>query len=103
MSDLDDAIADSNRAALEVMGTAITYIPYATGIAIAMNCFLRLPQIVQPSSPGYFGEIEVDPRVVNPQCKDVVVWPDGTRYVVSRVVNPPRGLTNLSLHQKADR
>ena len=104
MSELDDAIVDASAAALEVMGTVITYIPFATGVGFPALCFLRPPQIVQPSSPAYFGEIEVDPTVIPaPQTKDQVVWLDGTFYVVSRVVNPPRGLTNLSLHRKVDR
>jgi hypothetical protein len=104
MTELEQAIADAGGAALEVMGTPITYIPYATGIGIDALCFLRPPQIVQPAAPGYFGEIEVDPAVITaPACKDQVVWPDGTYYVVAKVVNPPRGLTNLSLHRKVDK
>ena len=104
MTELEEAIAEASGAALEVMGTPITYIPVSTGVGISALCFLRPPQIVQPSAPGYFGEIEVDPTVIfAPQCKDQVVWPDGAYYVVAKVINPPRGLINLSLHRKVDR
>ncbi len=100
MSDLDDAIADSNSACLEVMGLPITYQPLI-GDAIETYCWLAKPTVPQGAAPAYFGEIEVDPSIVtNPRMGDTVVWADGGIYVVKAVINPPRGLCNLTLHRR---
>ena len=106
MADLDEAVADEGAAALEAMGTPITYIPYATGVPISTVCFLKPPLSPQPSGlpMGYFAEIALDPAVVpNPQLKDVVIWPDDVVYRVSKTVTPSRGLITVSLHRQFDK
>ena len=101
MSDLDDAIADANTAVLDVMGISITYTPL-NGAPFAASCFLSAPAEQQSTTPGYFGDIQVDPTVVvNPLRHDTVTWSNGTNYTVGRVVRPPRGFTVLALHRIA--
>lgn len=101
MSDYTDAMAEANAAVLDAMGVDITYTPNCgTGAPFAVLCKPMKPVIDQSAAPGYFADIGVDPTVIlNPQRKDLVTWPDGSVYIVGKVVTPPFGLTVLAIHK----
>lgn len=104
LSNFSDAMVGLNAAELAEFGEPITYIPSGgAGEPIQTVCRPRKPLIDQSSGPGYYADIDVDPAVIkNPQRRDVVIWQDGTPYVVNKVVNPPYGLATLAIHRKID-
>ena len=72
------------------------------GDPILTTAIMDKPNIDQSSAPGYFADIHVDPAIITaPLRGDEVVWPDGTVYVVAKVLRPDLySMYILALHQK---
>lgn len=96
-----DEFTAANTGILAELGEDITYIPnQGAGTPLSEKAILLEPEVDQSRTPGYFGEIDVDPGLVR-ERKDEVIWPDAVVYVVTKVRRPDAyGLVRLTLHQK---
>jgi hypothetical protein len=105
MSNWSTIVANLNAAQLATFGEPITYTPdKGLGDPIATTAILDRSKIDQSTSPGYFGEISIDPlQVTNPARGDQVTWADGVTYTVAKVIRTDNyNLFTAVLHRTSD-
>lgn len=101
MSQIGPAISTASSVLLRVCGEPITYFPgRGMSPSITENALLLKPEIDQSTAPGYFADLEVDPGTMR-QRGDLVVWSDGSQYIVNKVVQRLNQNTVLAIHRTA--
>ncbi len=91
-----------NSAVFREFGEPVTYRPLKGGDPVETNVILRTDSHSgsQPTAPGFFAEIEVDPSVITDPLKgEEVVWGDGRRYRIAFVRTPPGKNPHVTLHE----
>lgn len=93
-----------NSAVFREFGEPVRYLPKG-GDPVETRVIPRITasEAPQPSAPGFFAHVEVDPEAVpSPGRKDEVVWADGTFYVVASVRQGVKANPIVALHRKGD-